>query len=53
MAQQHHTVTIGVRWWVQPYVMTLVLVAWLFGAEPDEDKLARLITRRGLYVVRS
>ena len=52
MAQQQPTITIKVRSWVEPYVALLVLVAWLAGTTPDEEKLARLITRRGLFVVR-
>lgn len=52
MADPQCTVTISVRWWVEPYVATLVLVAWLFGTEPDEEKLARLITRHGFRLER-
>lgn len=44
------TIEIGERWWLPAYLRTLVLVAWLTGAEPDIPKVVRFVVCHGLYV---
>lgn len=39
------TVEIHIAWWYQPYVDMLVFFCNLMGAEPDWDKLERLLQR--------
>ena len=43
-------ITISVRWWFAPYIHVLGFAAWLMCAEPDWDKLADLIVRRGIRI---
>ena len=35
------------RWWVRPYLFALYSFAVMTGSFPDQDKLARLISRHG------
>ncbi|WP_291785196.1 hypothetical protein [Luteibacter sp.] len=39
------TVEIAVAWWFRWYVATLTLVAALMSAEPDPEKLARVLLK--------
>lgn len=45
-------VTIRLAWWVQPYLLALLGFAAMTGLEPDADKAAALISRRGLRLTR-
>lgn len=45
------TVTIRLAWWVRPYLACLLGLPALTGLEPDADKAADLISRRGLRFV--
>lgn len=44
------TVSVTVRWWVGPYLQALVFFAWVMGTEPDYQRLAELLKRRGVKV---
>lgn len=43
-------ITLGVTlaWWVRPYLTALIVFAHITGLEPDVDKAADLVSRRGL-----
>lgn len=42
------TVGVHLAWWVQAYLIALIAFATITGLEPDADKAADLISRRGL-----
>lgn len=42
------TVELKARWWVIPYLNSVVLVSQLTGLEPDIEKVVGLIVRRGI-----
>jgi hypothetical protein len=44
------SVSVTFRWWVAPYCKALEFFCLLMGTEPDPDKLADLLTRRGVKV---
>lgn len=43
------TVEYGLRWWVRPYLSALKFFCAATGAEPDEQKVAKLIARHGFW----
>jgi len=45
------TIRIKLAWWVKPYLLALIAFAKMAGQEPDADKAAELISRRGLRFV--
>ena len=42
-------VKVCARWWLMPFIYTLVLFCWLFRTLPDVEKLEAIIVR-GLYI---
>lgn len=44
------TVTVGYRWWVWPYVNTLIFICLSLYIYPDIDKLGKII-EKGLYII--
>lgn len=42
------TIRVSVRWWVRPYMVSLMLFAAITGLQPDADRAAALIARRGI-----
>jgi len=50
MARVTIDVTCRMRWWVMPYVRALGAFAMMTGLEPDWDKLASLLSRRGFRI---
>lgn len=45
------TIRIQLAWWVRSYLAALLGFAAMTGLEPDVDKVADLISRRGLRFV--
>ena len=45
------TIRVRLAWWVGPYLAALFAFAAMTGMEPDVDKAAALISRRGLRFV--
>lgn len=45
MADSIMTVEIRVSWWLYPYIWLLCCLCWVFGTEPDEDKLTKMVLR--------
>lgn len=43
-------ITVSFRWWVFPYLNTLVLFALTFGVEPNLEKVGRFVCRYGMKV---
>lgn len=39
------TVSVKLAWWVIPYLRVLVFLCEMFDAEPDYDKLGKVIRR--------
>lgn len=39
------TVRCGLRWWLKPYLYTLLFFAWLHNTAPDAEKLQRVISK--------
>lgn len=51
MAQQQIscTLTLNFKWWVNPYVNTLILFCKATGLEPDVEKITDFIVSKGIY----
>lgn len=41
--------TVCFRFWLMPYLCTLMWLCDLMGAEPDQDKLSKIIDK-GIYI---
>ncbi len=41
-----------ISWWVTPYIHTVAWFAYLFGCQPDVERVARFICRFGIRIVR-
>lgn len=41
------TIKLKVAWWVSGYVRAVEVFAYLFGVEPDPDKVAKALTYLG------
>lgn len=50
MARASVQVQVRCRWWLMPYLRTLLLFCWIFRMTPDQAKLERVI-QRGIYAV--
>lgn len=50
MASAAFNIEIRVRWWVIPYLRTLLFVAWMTASMPDPDRVVRFIMRHGVVV---
>lgn len=50
MAEFSVTITIRYAWWVKPYLCALQFFVDFTGLEPDTEKAADLIARRGMTV---
>ncbi len=48
MAEFSITFTVRVAWWVAPYLCALEFFGRLTGLEPDAEKAADLVIRRGM-----
>lgn len=47
MARRNLTITLTLRWWVAPYLNTLIMFSVLTGREPDANKVAAFIAKKG------
>lgn len=50
MASNVLTLHMSMRWWVMPYVHTLILFCQLTGCEPDFNKVCEFIVRHGFRI---
>lgn len=44
-------ITVKIKWWVKPYLYSLIAFALITGLEPDIEKVAGLIMRHGWRIV--
>ena len=43
------TLTVHFKWWVKPYINSLILFCNTTGLEPDLDKVTDFIVSKGIY----
>jgi hypothetical protein len=53
MAKQYTlTLTVRFKWWVKPYINSLILFCNTAGLEPDIEKVTDFIVSKGIYFKR-
>lgn len=49
-AESELIVEIDIKWWVMPYIKTLVVFCWLFGTVPDLERVGSFVIDHGVKI---